>query len=120
MTTNWSTHEWLHFIRQLPVTMMSDSIKLIDESYSFSKTANAEIRFAWIQFGLESGYRKNIIPSATEFLLHTGRRKFVLPIYENMIKVGFRKEAEELYAQAKSSYHPITRRSIEEAFEEAK
>ncbi len=116
-TKAWSTHEWIHFMRKLPIDSLGQFRTILDKKYHLSTTGNSEIAFCWINYLIDCRVGGIHIEEIEHFLLSVGRRKFVLPIYENMIKHDMRKEANEIYEKAKSSYHPITRKSIEEALE---
>jgi len=70
---------------------------------------NAEIAFQWLFQALKSGYS----PAPTsarleEFLLSIGRRKFIKPLYEELVKSeGGRERALAIYRRARPGYHPI-------------
>jgi hypothetical protein len=49
-----------------------------------------------------------------EFLTTIGRRKFVKPLFEELAKTpAGMKRANEIYAKARSGYHPITVASVD-------
>jgi hypothetical protein len=50
-----------------------------------------------------------------EFLTTVGRRKFLRPLYEELVKTPEGKErAMSIYARARSSYHPISQATVDE------
>ena len=49
-----------------------------------------------------------------EFLTSVGRRKFVRPLFEELVKTPEgRKRAEAIYAKARPGYHPITAGTVD-------
>ncbi|HRI00488.1 MAG TPA: M1 family metallopeptidase [Saprospiraceae bacterium] len=115
---SWSTHEYLHFIRHLPNNLDQGTIEQLDQLLSLSTRNNSEINFAWYIFSLKNHYVKHVDGKIKEFLLSIGRRRYVLPIYEEMIKTGLRSKALSIFQEAKTMYHPITKRSVAAAFQE--
>ncbi len=50
-----------------------------------------------------------------EFLMGMGRRKFLKPIYQELVKTAAGKErAREIYAKARPRYHSISQRTLDE------
>ncbi|MBK9107765.1 MAG: M1 family metallopeptidase [Saprospiraceae bacterium] len=109
----WTTHEYLHFIRNLPDSKDSELCSKIDRIYNFKQRQNSEIRFAWFIYGIENQYTAEILPSIEDFLQTIGRRKFVLPIYEALADHGYQELARRLFQTYGHLYHPITKLSIE-------
>ncbi|MCL4145876.1 UNVERIFIED_CONTAM: hypothetical protein GTU68_028907, partial [Idotea baltica] len=54
-TDQWSTHEWLHFIRALPTDLDLDKARKIDNVFGFSKSGNSEIIAAWLETSIGNG-----------------------------------------------------------------
>lgn len=113
-TTGWSTHEWLHFLRN----MGPDSTGLIalrlQAQFDLDHTRNAEIAFCWLNYLIDNGRGQEHLIQISHFLQTVGRRKFVQPIYENLVKHGLSEEAATIYRVASPAYHPLTRMSVEE------
>ncbi len=113
VTENWSTYEWLRFLRKLPEDLSREQMKELDETFDFTHTGNSEIADVWFLHALQSHY-KPAFPVMKEFLYVTGREKFLTPLYEQMIKTDWgRKMAEEIYEVARPNYHPIVQKSID-------
>jgi hypothetical protein len=56
---------------------------------------------------VRSGYAA-AYPRLEEFLVEVGRRKFLKPLYEEMVKTPEgRARAAAIYAKARAGYHPI-------------
>ena len=111
--TSWSSHEWLHFLRILETDLNADLCRSLDERFRFSRSGNSEILFQWLLSGLKCGYEP-AWKGTEEFLMHTGRRKFVLPLYKEMARSpSGMKTAQAIFSRASRLYHPVTRISVE-------
>ncbi|MCB1634271.1 MAG: M1 family metallopeptidase [Xanthomonadales bacterium] len=113
-TGDWSTHEWLRFLDGLPDDLPNARMAELDQAFGLSGHGNAEIAFQWYVKAIRSGYVA-ARPSLADFLQRIGRRKFVLPLYQELAKRGgddlvF---ARSTYATARAHYHPITRSSVD-------
>ena len=114
--SKWSSHEWLHFLRSLPPKMSTDQMQNLDKQFQFSKSGNSELLFEWLMMSVRNQYRTSY-PAMENFLVNTGRRKFVLPIYKALI--ANKKDAElakQIFVKAKPNYHSVTYSSIENLF----
>jgi leukotriene-A4 hydrolase len=104
-TKVWSTHEWLHFIKNLPDTLSQKEMTALDNFGNFTRSGNAEIIAAWSVVAIHNNYEK-MYPAIESFLITTGRRKFLSPIYNEMIKSPEGKErAKAIYQKARPNYH---------------
>lgn len=105
MTRKWSTHEWLHFLKNLPQTLTQAQMEALDNFGHFSESGNAEILTEWGVISIRNEYEK-MQPKIDSFLIHTGRRKFLSPLYEELLRTeAGRKHAREIYEQARPNYH---------------
>ena len=105
ITAAWSTHEWLHFLNDLPASLSVAQLKALDELGSFTRTHNAEIACAWFVHVIRHRYEW-AYPQLESFLIHTGRRKFLSPLYTELLKTEEGKTfAQEVYAKARPNYH---------------
>jgi hypothetical protein len=112
--TDHITQEWQTFIRSLPSTVNAEQLAEIDQYLNFSNWGNAEVQYEWFIRTIQANY-ETVKPSIAGFLKRIGRRKYVLPIYEELAKTPENKQwASELFQSIKAEYHPITRMSIEE------
>jgi leukotriene-A4 hydrolase len=101
----WTTHEWLHFIKNLPAYISLDQMKRLDEFGGFTKSGNAEILSAWLVLAIRNQYQI-AYPKLETFLINTGRRKFLSPLYNELVKTeAGRKMAVEIYSKARPNYH---------------
>jgi leukotriene-A4 hydrolase len=105
VTKNWSTHEWLHFLKNLPDTLSQKEMKELDSFGHFTASGNAEIISLWLVLSVRNQYEP-AYHKLEQFLINTGRRKFLSPIYNELIKTGEGKtKALEIYQKARPNYH---------------
>ena len=110
---DWVTLEWVRFINALPNTPEVEQIRSLDDAWSLSNSGNAEIAFRWYVATVRAGYT-DARPQIAAFIERIGRRKLVVPIYEELAKTPDGKAfAIEVYAKAKPGYHPLTQGSVE-------
>jgi hypothetical protein len=106
-TSGWSTQEWLHFLQALPEKLGREQMKELDESFNFSRSGNSEITFQWLMMAVRNGYEP-ASPRLEQFLTSMGRRKFLQPLYAELVKTPQGKErALRIYRKARPTYHPI-------------
>jgi len=109
----WSTYEWVHFLRNMPKPLSAAQMKRLDDNYKFTKTGNSEIADVWFVMSIASDY-KAAFAAMDKFLSSVGRRKFLEPLYTEMMKTtNGKKMAEELYLKYKMNYHPLAQASID-------
>lgn len=105
LSKDWSTQEWLHFLKNLPQTLTPAQMKSIDDFGNFTKSGNSEIITAWGVISIRNNY-KPMNPKIEDFLVNTGRRKFLSPLYNEMLKTDDgKKRAKEIYQKARPNYH---------------
>ncbi len=113
-TANWTTHEWLNFIDKLPTQVSMTRMTQLDSVFKFSSTGNAEVAEAWFLQSLIHNYTPAYI-FMEKFLIEVGRRKFLMPLYKEMMKTKYGKElATKIYKQARPNYHFVARQSVDE------
>ncbi len=109
----WGTQAWLHFLEGMGEKLKPEQLRQLDEAYHFTGTPNGEIAMRWYPLALRSGYLE-ARPAAGEFIQRVGRRKLILPVYEELVKtpdgLAF---AREVFERARPGYHPITTASVE-------
>lgn len=120
VTSAWTTQEWVHFLESMPDTLTHAQLKQLDDAFKFTGTANGEIAQRWYPLTVRSGY-VDARPAIAQFLQRIGRRKLIMPTYEALVKttdgLAF---AKEVFAKARSGYHPITTGSVEKVINQAK
>jgi aminopeptidase N len=116
-TGDWTPHEWLHFLRAIPVEVTPERLAALDRAYGLTKTGNSEVLAQWLELGIRQNYRATDA-RLESFLVEVGRRKFLMPLYRGLLDVGRRDDATRIYARARSGYHPITQSSLDALLEQ--
>ncbi len=81
--TEWTTHEWLYFLRGLPLELDASRMEELDSAYHLTRSGNDEILDQWLLMAIRNRYEA-AYPRLEQFLIEVGRRKFVKPLYEAM------------------------------------
>jgi aminopeptidase N len=117
-TSAWTSHEWLRFLEKMPATLSPEQMAELDAAFAFTGTANAEIAQRWYPLTVRSGYLQ-ARPSMEAFLTKIGRRKLIMPIYDELAKTPEGREfGLQVFEKARPGYHPITVGSVEKALAE--
>ena len=117
-TANWTTHEWLHFIRHVPANLHVSFYQKLDEVFRFSHSGNSEILAAWLELSINSKYLENHNEKELEaFLIRVGRRKFLVPLYTALIQNDQLELAKSIFEKAKNNYHSVAANSINDLLE---
>lgn len=113
LTSNWSTHEWLHFLKNIPDVLTLKQMQLLDRFGNFTESGNAEIITAWGVLSIKNNYEA-AYPKIESFLINTGRRKFLMPLYSELLKTEEGKQrARSIYQHARSNYHFVAINSLD-------
>lgn len=113
VTQNWSTHEWIHFLRHLPKTLSREQMADLDAAFGFTASGNSEILHEWLMQAIEHRYEP-AYDALERFLLRQGRRKFLKPLYQKLAETAEGKErARRIYAKARPMYHAVSYRTID-------
>ena len=118
-TNGWTTHHWLHFLRNMPEKLTMQQMTDLDNAFHFTQTGNAEIACAWLLLAIKNDYAP-AYPRVEEFLTSVGRRKFVKPLFEALVQTpeGLQR-AKAIYAKARSGYHPVTYQTVDQILAKA-
>ena len=116
-TENWTTHEWLHFIRKLPRKLSSKKMNAIEKRHQLSQSGNSEILAAWFDLSIRTGHSSQNIKEIEAFLVRVGRRKFLTPLYRAFKESGQLGEARRIYTLARPQYHSVSRSTIDALLE---
>jgi aminopeptidase N len=104
-SATWGTQEWLHFVKNLPEKLDRSQLTALDRFGKFTGSGNAEILTAWLVVAIRNNYTK-AFPKLEQFLVNTGRRKFLSPLYNALLKTPEgRQLAVDIYAKARPNYH---------------
>jgi leukotriene-A4 hydrolase len=112
-TAAWSTQEWLHFLKSLPADIGPTRMAQLDRRFHLTRTGNSEIEFQWLMMAIANKYAA-AYPRLEDFLTSMGRRKFLRPLYEELVKTAEgRERALSIYRRARPTYHPIAVTTID-------
>ncbi len=112
-TANWSTHEWLHFIKHLPKEITINQLSDLDKVFNFSNSGNSEILALWFLQSIKSDYQP-AFDNLEKFLIKIGRRKFLQPLYLELSRSEKHKAwAKEVYKKARGNYHYVSFNTID-------
>lgn len=107
-TDGWTTHHWLHFLRRIKRPMTNKQMQQLDSRFKFTSSGNSEILHDWLLHAIAANYQP-AMPALEDFMTRQGRRKFLTPLYRELIRTNTgRKRAELIYAKARTLYHPVT------------
>ncbi|MEO8216834.1 MAG: M1 family metallopeptidase [Acidobacteriota bacterium] len=113
-THGWNTHQWVHFIRNLPTPLTQSQMAALDSAFHFTSSGNGEILDVWFEQAIHSDYRQ-AFPAMERFLTSIGRRKFLKPLYTELAKTPAGKEfALAVYRKARPGYHSVSRGTIDQ------
>jgi hypothetical protein len=111
---SWSSHEWQYFVRQLPEGLNIEQMMKLDDAFGFTSSGNSEVLAEWLSHVIKNHYQAGF-PKLKQFLINTGRRKFLTPLYRDMIQTNEGKQmALEIYKKARPNYHFVSSNSIDE------
>ncbi len=111
-TQEWTTHEWLHFLNNMPEKITMEQMTALDETFNFTGTSNAETAFAWYMLAIKNDY-KPAMPELRKFLVSVGRGKFIYRLYGALKDNGKKAWAEKVYETARPGYNPIAQDRID-------
>jgi hypothetical protein len=71
------------------------------------------VLFAWLRVAIRNRYEP-AMPALERFLTSQGRRKFLRPLYEDLMKTDWGKEAaRRIYARARPLYHAMSTNTLD-------
>jgi len=113
-TGDWTTHEWLYFLRAIPENVGKERLSQLDTEFDLTNSKNSEIAAVWFEKAIENDYRK-AFPQLEAFLIKVGRRKFLKPLYSELARTPEHKAwAEKVYSKARGNYHAVSVNTIDE------
>lgn len=112
-TEDWSSHEWLHFVRKIPAKATVTDMARMDMAFGFTQSGNSEVLTAWLDQSVRHGYAV-ANDRLREFLVNTGRRKFLVPLYRAMLESNQVAMANDIYGQARANYHFVSTNTLDD------
>ncbi len=112
-TQSWTTQEWRRFVGNLPEEVTREKMAELDLAFDFTNTGNSEVFALWAVESIKRDYRP-AYPAIEAFLTGMGRRKFLDPIYRELVKTESGKEfAMQVYEKARPTYHAVSVATID-------
>jgi hypothetical protein len=109
----WTAHEWMHFLTSVPPDLAREKMAALDAAFAVTKSGNSEVLFQWLILAVRNNYEP-AYERLAEFLTEQGRRKFLKPLYEELVKTPAGKErALAIYKQARPAYHPLSVETVD-------
>ncbi|HTU98978.1 MAG TPA: M1 family metallopeptidase, partial [Luteitalea sp.] len=110
----WTPQQWQHLLETLrPVKLTPAQLKDLDATYGLSASGNSEILFAWLRVAVARQYDP-AVPAVERLLTSQGRRKFLRPLYEDLMQTPWGQPiARRTYAQARSTYHAVSAQTLD-------
>jgi len=110
----WAPQQWQHLLEQLRTVPLSPSqLRDLDATFRLSASGNSEILFAWLRVGVARQFPP-VVPPLERFLTGQGRRKFLRPLYQDLMQTAWGQPiARRIYAAARSSYHTVSSQTID-------
>jgi len=84
-----------------------ENLAVLDETYSFTGTQNAETAFAWYMQAIKGSYDP-AMPELENFLMTVGRGKFIYRLYGALNDNGKAAWAKEVYAKARPAFNLLS------------
>lgn len=112
-TQGWVTQQWQHFIHTLPADVTNERLVELDQAFGFTRTQNCEVLCDWLVLAIRRRYLA-ADERLSEFLTSVGRRKFLKPLYGELVKTpeGLAR-ARAIYAEARPRYHAVSTGTID-------
>lgn len=110
----YNTNEYLYLISKVPANISLKQMTELDRQFKFTTSGNAEIQSAWYTLAIRKKYTP-AYPKIENFLTEVGRRKFLMPLYKEMITTPEGKTwAKKIYKNARPNYHSVSYNSLDE------
>lgn len=107
-TDQWTVHEWLYFLNNLPEILTFEQLAELDSAFGLTGGQNNEIVHSWLLISVENEYQP-AYDRLYSYLTSIGRNKLVKPLYRALSKTPEGKRfAKRAFEKAKSGYHPLT------------
>jgi aminopeptidase N len=106
-TFDWTTQQWQRFLASLPSGLTTAQMAALDRAFHFTESGNSEVLFSWLRLAIPRHYEP-AVPALERFLTSQGRRKFLTPLYKDLLASSWGKEeAKRIYLKARPLYHSV-------------
>jgi aminopeptidase N len=114
VSKDWTTQEWVYFIRNFPSDITPTQMSLIDNAFDLTNSRNSHKAMVWYEQAVNHNYRENNVDQKIEeFLTKVGRRWYVETIFKAYKKTGKIDEGITIYKKARPNYHSVTVNTID-------
>lgn len=114
LTKDWTTLEWVHFIRNFPEKMTAKDMERLDNAFDFSNATNSHIAMVWFEQAISLDYHgNNVDQNIEDFLIRVGRRWYVETLFKAFVKNGKTEKALDIYKKSRANYHSVTANTID-------
>ena len=108
----WSATEWHLYLETMPRPSPITTCEELDAAFALTASKNPEVLVSWLVVACASGYAA-ALPRVEEVLSHTGRMKYLKPLYRALDGRPETKQlARDLYARFAGQYHPIAQQVL--------
>ena len=112
-TSGWTSQEWQHFLSSLPPNLTERQLSDLDRTFDLDRSGNSEVLFTWLRIAVSHRYEP-AMPSLDRFLASQGRRKFLVPLYKDLMASEWgRPRARNVYFRARPLYHPVATSTLD-------
>ncbi len=119
-TNQWTVHEWLYFINNLPQDISLSKLEELDNQFKLTQSTNNEIAHAWLLLNIKRN-NSAVNTRLADYMISIGRRKLIVPLYKALLqdpkRLAFTKA---IYNKARPGYHPLAQGTIDALFEKGK
>ncbi|WP_154222449.1 M1 family metallopeptidase [Marinicella rhabdoformis] len=116
----WTTQEWLHFMKGLPETLSQEQMQSLDDHFEFNTAQNTEIAHVWLLMSIKNDFQP-AFERLIKYLNEIGRMKLIVPLYKVMSESDAHKNlGKNIYMSARAGYHNLARFKIDPLFPEMK
>ncbi|WP_460219299.1 M1 family metallopeptidase [Psychroserpens sp. MEBiC05023] len=113
-TKNWTTQEWVYFIRNFPETITIEDLARFDAAFDFTNSGNSHIAMVWYEQAINHDYHGNNVDQKIEdFLIRVGRRWYVNTLFKAFERNDKVDEALAIYKKSRANYHSVTANTID-------
>ena len=96
-TSGWTTQQWQRFLASLPAGLTTAQIGGARRGVPVHRSGNSEMLFTWLRLAIPRHYEP-AVPALERFLTSQGRRKFLTPLYKDLLASRWGKEeAKRIY-----------------------
>jgi aminopeptidase N len=112
-TFDWTTQQWQRFLASSPAGLTATQMGTLDAAFHFTESGNSEVLFSWLRLAIPRHYEP-AVPALERFLTSQGRRKFLTPLYKDLLASSWGKEeAKRLYLKARPLYHSVATSTLD-------